>query len=158
MHSKHSDLSPKGCRALGIDFGTKRIGMAVSDSTNTLAAPLKTLIRREGKRPPYARMLETATDYDVCQLVVGLPLAIDGSEPEFAGYAREFGRQLQCRFELPVNFVDETLTTDFADSIIRETTTFGKRITKRRQSVRDRLAAELILKSYLHECTTSQAG
>ena len=147
MHSKHSDLSPKGCRALGIDFGTKRIGMAVSDSTNTLAAPLKTLIRREGKRPPYARMLETATDYDVCQLVVGLPLSLDGKENKWCAEVRLMGDKLGRKIGADVAYVDERMTSVQAERAVYAS---GLPRSKRREKGRiDAAAAQLILQAWL---------
>ena len=63
-------------RALGIDMGTKRIGLAVSDPTNTVATPLETLTRRAGRRVPLARLEEIAREWGVGHLVVGLPIQI----------------------------------------------------------------------------------
>ena len=140
---------------LGFDYGRRKIGIAVGQTSTGFAEGIAT-IRADSPAGPWLKIGKLIEDWRPDALVVGLPLAVDRSEPEFAGCAREFGRQLHCRFELPVNFVDETLTTDFADAIIRETTASGKRITKRRKSVRDQLAAELILKTYLHDCTTPQ--
>ena len=137
---------------LGFDYGRRKIGIAVGQTSTGFAEGIAT-IPADSPAGPWLKIGKLIEDWRPDALVVGLPLAVDRSEPEFAGCAREFGRQLHCRFELPVNFVDETLTTDFADAIIRETTAFGKRITKRRKSVRDQLAAELILKTYLHEYT-----
>ena len=142
---------------LGFDYGLRKIGIAVGQTSTGFAEGIAT-IPANSPAGPWLRIGKLIESWQPDALVVGLPLALDGSEPEFAGFAREFGRQLQYRFELPVNFVDETLTTDFANAIIRETTEPGKRITKRRKSVRDQLAAELILKTYLHECTTPQTG
>ena len=147
MHSKNSDYSPQRCRALGIDFGTKRIGMAVSDSTNTLATPLKTLIRREGKRPPYARMSETATDYDVCQLVVGLPLSLDGKENEWCAEVRLMGDKLGKKIGADVAYVDERMTSVRAERAVNAA---GLPRSKRREKGRvDAAAAQLILQAWL---------
>jgi len=140
---------------LGFDYGRRKIGIAVGQTSTGFAEGIAT-IPADSPAGPWLKIGKLIEDWRPDALVVGLPLAVDRSEPKFAGFAREFGRQLHCRFELPVNFVDETLTTDFADAIIRETTASGKRITKRRKSVRDQLAAELILKTYLHDCTTPQ--
>ena len=137
---------------LGFDYGRRKIGIAVGQTSTGFAEGIAT-IPADSPAGPWLKIGKLIEDWRPDALVVGLPLAVDRSEPKFAGFAREFGRQLHCRFELPVNFVDETLTTDFADAIIRETTASGKRITKRRKSVRDQLAAELILKAYLHEYT-----
>ena len=142
---------------LGFDYGGSKIGIAVGQTSTGFAEGIAT-IRASSPAGPWREIGKLITEWQPDVLVVGLPFALDGSEPEFAGCAREFGRQMHCRFELPVDFVDETLTTDFADSIIRETTAPGKRITRRRTSLRDQLAAELILKTYLHDCTTPQTG
>ena len=140
---------------LGFDYGRRKIGIAIGQTSTGFAEGIAT-IPANSLAGPWLKIEQLIEGWQPDALVVGLPLAVDGSEPEFAGCVREFGKQLQCRFELPVDFVDETLTTDFADAIIRETTAPGKRITKRRKSVRDQLAAELILKTYLHECTAPQ--
>ena len=138
---------------LGFDYGRRKIGIAIGQTSTGFAEGIAT-IPADSPAGPWLKIEQLIEGWQPDALVVGLPLAMDGSEPKFAGCVREFGKQLQCRFELPVDFVDETLTTDFADAIIRETTAPGKRITKRRKSVRDQLAAELILKTYLHECTS----
>ena len=140
---------------LGFDYGRRKIGIAIGQTSTGFAEGIAT-IPADSPAGPWLKIEQLIEGWQPDALVVGLPLAVDGSEPKFAGCVREFGKQLQCRFELPVDFVDETLTTDFADAIIRETTAPGKRITKRRKSVRDQLAAELILKTYLHECTNPQ--
>jgi putative Holliday junction resolvase len=142
---------------LGFDYGRRKIGIAVGQISTGFAEGIAT-ISAVSPAGPWLNIGKLIDDWRPDALIVGLPLALDGSEPEFARCAREFGKQLHCRFKLPVDFIDETLTTDFADSIIRETTAPGKRITKRRKSARDQLAAELILKTYLHECTASQIG
>ena len=142
---------------LGFDYGRRKIGVAVGQTSTRFAEGIAT-ISANSPTGPWLKISKLIEDWRPDALVVGLPIILDGSEPEFAGYAREFGRQLHRRFELPVDFVDETLTTDSADFIIRERTAFGKRITKRRKSVRDQLAAELILKTYLNECTNPQTG
>ena len=142
---------------LGFDYGRRKIGIAVGQTSTGFAEGILT-IPADSPAGPWLTIEKLIDEWRPDALVVGLPLAVDGSEPEFARCAREFGRHLHRRFELPVDFVDETLTTDFADTIIREITAPGKRITKRRKSVRDQLAAELILKTYLHEYTTPQTG
>ena len=142
---------------LGFDYGRRKIGIAVGQTSTGFAEGIAT-IRADSPAGPWLKIGKLIAEWQPDTLVVGLPLALDGSEPKFAKSTRKFGRQLHCRFELPVDFVDETLTTDFANAIIRETTPSGKRSTKRRISVRDQLAAELILKTYLHDCATPQTG
>jgi len=84
-------------------------------------------------------------------LVIGLALNGTGEETTLSRLARQFGKQLQTRFGRNVRYIDETLTSDAADTLIRESLPAGKRITRRRQKVRDQIAAELILQTYLHE-------
>ena len=142
---------------LGFDYGRRKIGVAVGQTSTGFAEGIVTL-PADSPAGPWLKIGKLIEDWRPDTLVVGLPLAGDGTESEFSLCAREFGRQLHFRFELPVDFIDETLTTDFADALIRATTQAGKRITKRRKSVRDQLAAEIILKTYLHESIPPQAG
>lgn len=121
--------------------------MAVSDPTNTVATPLKTLARREGKRPPYARMIDIATEYEVQQLVVGLPLGLDGEENEWCAEVRSIADRLGERAELPVAYVDERMTSVRAESAVRAA---GLTRSRRREKGRvDAAAAQLILQAWL---------
>ena len=140
---------------LCFDYGRRKIGIAVGQTSTGFAEGIAT-IRADSSAGPWLNIKKLIEDWQPDTLVVGLPLGFDGREPEFAGCTREFGRQLHYRFELPVDFVDETLSTDAADAIIRRTTVSGKRITKRRKLIRDQLAAELILKTYLHAYAAPQ--
>lgn len=134
-------------RALGIDFGKRRIGMAVSDPTNTVATPLETIVRRAGKRPPIKKMSEIAAELGVGQLVMGLPVALDGSENEWCEEVRAVGVALAERMETPVAFVDERLTSVRAERAVRST---GLSKTDREQKGRiDAAAAQLILQAWL---------
>lgn len=134
-------------RALGIDFGEKRIGMAVSDPTNTLATPLETVSRRAGKRPPLKKMVEVAAELDVGQLVVGLPVGLDGEENAWCAEVRTMGLKLGDRLEVPVAFVDERMTSVRAERAVRST---GLSKTAREEKGRiDAAAAQLILQAWL---------
>lgn len=97
-------------RALGIDFGERRIGLAVSDAEGRWAVPLTTLERRTDRRAAY-QIADLARQEKVELLVLGEPLAPDGSAGEAAQRVRRFGRRLAKASGLPVRFVDETLTT-----------------------------------------------
>lgn len=134
-------------RALGVDFGEKRIGLAVSDPTNTIATPLDTLTRRARKRVPINRMAEIARSHDVAQVVVGLPLGLDGEENEWCGRIRDMGTSLGERLEVPVAYVDERMTSVRAERALRDV---GLRKRDRRDKTRvDRAAAQLILQAWL---------
>jgi putative Holliday junction resolvase len=142
---------------LSFDYGRKKIGIAVGRTSTGLAEGIATIPTNPSELL-WVKINTLIQEWQPDTLVVGLPLALDGHEPAFVRYTRQFGGQLNSRFKLPVHFVDETLTTDFADAIIRETTGSGKRITARRKLIRDRLAAELILTTYLNEYTITETG
>lgn len=132
---------------MGVDFGQRRIGVAVSDPSNTIAVPLETLTRRAGKRPPLARLTEMAVEHDVGRLVVGLPLALDGSETDWCAEVRDMAAKLAERVDAPVAFVDERLTSVRAERAVRGV---GLRKTAREEKERvDAAAAQLILQAWL---------
>ena len=139
-----------GCsRALGVDFGTKRIGLAVSDPTNTVATPLETLVCREGRRPPYAKIVDLAVTHEVGQLVVGLPLDLSGKENEWCAEVRSMAARLGERADVPVAFVDERLTSVRAERALRAA---GLTRSKHREKSRvDAAAAQLILQAWLDQ-------
>jgi len=134
---------------LGIDFGLKRIGLAVSDPTGTVATPLETLHRRAGKRVPLAKMEQLSRDLSVDHLVMGLPLDLRGTETEWCAHIRTVGMQLAERLAVPVAFVDERLTSVRAEKAVRS---MGLPKQKRERKERiDAGAAQLILQSWLDE-------
>src|SRR3954467_15717681 len=98
---------PTTGRILGVDWGEIRIGLALSDETQTLASPLDTLVRRAGKRVPMPRLLELTSLHQPVAIVVGLPLSPDGSEEESAAAAREMGDAIARRTGLPLEYWDE---------------------------------------------------
>ena len=132
---------------MGVDFGEKRVGVAVSDPTGTLASPLTTLQRRRGQRPPVGKLAELAAREGVCRIVVGLPLALTGEETEWCGEVRQVGHSLSRRSGLPVVFVDERFSSVEAERAIRSS---GLRKKQREEKERvDAGAAAVILQSYL---------
>lgn len=134
-------------RVLGIDFGERRIGLAVSDPTGTIASPLETVLRRAGKRPPLRRIEEVARGYSVERLVVGLPLDLRGNETPWCGEVRAMGDELAARMEVPVDYVDERMTSVRAERAVRS---IGLPKGLREQKGRiDAAAAALILQSWL---------
>ncbi|MFC1575969.1 Holliday junction resolvase RuvX [Gemmatimonadota bacterium] len=134
-------------RVLGIDFGQRRIGLAVSDPTGTLASPLPTLKRRAGKRPPLAALEEIVREHGVEALVVGLPLTLDGTDSEWTTEVREVADALSRRTGLPVHLVDERFTSVVAERAVRS---LGLPKRKREEKGRvDAAAAVLILQGWL---------
>ena len=137
-------LPPTG-RILAVDWGEVRIGLALSDETQTLATPLETLVRRRGKRFPIARFLELVAAHAPSGVVVGLPLTGEGDEEESAAAARELAGALAERSRLPVALWDERMSTARALAAIREQ---GGTTRGRKEEV-DALAAAVLLQHFL---------
>jgi putative Holliday junction resolvase len=134
-------------RVLGVDVGRRRIGLAVSDATGTLATPLQTVQLRPGKRPPLAKIEGIARGLGVEHLVVGLPLDAQGRENAWCAEVRELGEQLGERLGVKVSFVDERFTSRRAERAVRA---LGLPRAKRQEKNRvDRAAAQLILQAFL---------
>jgi putative holliday junction resolvase len=131
-------------RVLGLDVGSKTIGVAVSDPLGITAQGLQT-IRRQNKRADFEQLEHIIRDYDVGEVVVGYPLRMSGTEGTQAEKMQRLAEELRRRFNLPVHLWDERLTTAQASRILRET----EMSIKRRGEVIDRMAAVLILQSWL---------
>jgi putative holliday junction resolvase len=129
---------------LAVDPGTKRVGLAVSDPSATIAQPLTT-IPAEPRPTLAARVADIARENEAGAIVVGLPRRLDGSFGPEAKAARELANELREASRLPVELVDERLTTAAAERSMIEQ---GVRRDKRRASI-DRVAATLLLQSHL---------
>ena len=134
-------------RIMGLDYGSKTVGVAVSDPLSVTAQNLETITRKQENklRQTYARIEELATEYEVSLFVIGLPIGMDGIEGERAAAAREFGANLGRRTGIDVHYQDERLTTVSADRILEEA---GVRKENRKQYI-DGIAATYILQAYL---------
>lgn len=134
-------------RIMGLDFGAKTVGVAMSDEMLMTAQPLETISReRETKlRKTYARLEALMDEYQVEKVVVGLPKKLNNEEGERCRKTREFARRLEERTGLEVIFWDERLTTVAADQVLEEA---NVRREQRKQYV-DKLAASIILQNYL---------
>src|SRR6476620_5943829 len=104
-------MIPVTGRILAVDWGEIRIGLALSDESQTLASPLETLVRRAGKRVPMPRLLELTSLHKPVAVVVGPPLSTEGIEEESAVPAREMGSAIARRTGLPLVFWDERMST-----------------------------------------------
>ena len=134
-------------RVMGLDYGSKTVGVAISDPLMVIAQPLETIVRKEENklRKTLARISALCKEYEVETIVLGLPCNMDGSEGDRARKSREFGAMLESRTGIKPVFVDERLTTVEADEILEES-----RVAKEeRKRVIDQLAACIILKEYL---------
>jgi putative holliday junction resolvase len=111
MRAETSGPSAEGMgRVLAIDYGRRRLGLAVSDERRMMARPLET-VERVNRRADVARLRRIVREQAVAQLVVGLPLRLDGTAGEMAAEAREFAGRMAKALRLPVALVDERLTS-----------------------------------------------
>lgn len=134
-----------GARALGIDLGERRIGVAVSDAEGRVATPI-TVIERSGSRNrDHQRISELVAEYEAGVVVVGLPLSLDGSAGPAAKAAEQEIGELEAALAVPVLTHDERFTTAIAERALAESGLSGK---ARRQRV-DMVAASVILQSWL---------
>ena len=131
-------------RVLGLDVGSRRIGVAVSDPLGITAQGLETLQRRN-KRQDLAALERVIREFGVREIVVGLPLRMSGAEGTQSEKMQGFAEELRKRFRLPVHLWDERLTSAEANRLLRET---DLSIDKRAKAV-DRMAAVLILQGWM---------
>ena len=146
--------SPDAGRVLAVDWGGKRFGLALSDPTRLIAQPLTTLIRRAKQRAPVADIVALARHHGVTQVVVGLPLDLDGAEGEAAREARALGEAVARRAAIPVSYWDERLSTARA---LRAARAAGVRDRDSRERI-DQMAAVAILQGWLDAQPHRRAG
>jgi putative Holliday junction resolvase len=131
-------------RVLGLDFGLRRVGAAVSDPGRTIASPLEVYERRDATQDArHYRIL--VREHEIDRIVVGLPVHTSGREGELAAHARTWGRWLVSVTELPVVYFDERYTSVEADNLMIQS---GLKRQKRKE-LRDKLAAQILLQGYL---------
>lgn len=129
---------------LGLDFGTKTIGIAISDSSMTVASPLET-IKRKKFSADFEHLLALINENSVKGLVIGLPRNMDGSEGPRTQSTRAFVRNLEERLDLPMVLWDERLSTAAVERTLLE----ADASRKRRGEVIDKMAASFILQGAL---------
>ena len=134
-------------RILGLDFGSKSVGVAVSDGLLLTAQGVETIERKDESklRKTCARIEELIAEYEVTEIVLGLPKNMNNTEGERVEKTKAFGEMLERRTGLPVHYWDERLTTVAAEQILMES---GVR-RENRKAVIDKVAAGLILQGYL---------
>ena len=135
---------------LAFDYGTRKIGVAAGQDDTGSAQGVAT-IPTPSAVAQWDKIDALIDEWQPDTLVIGLALNGAREETTLSRLARQFGKQLQTRFGRDVRYIDETLTSDAADTLIRESQPAGKRITRRRQKARDQIADELILQTSLHE-------
>jgi len=140
-------------RVLGLDVGSRRIGIAVSDPLGITAQGLETL-QRKNKKHDFGHLHRVIRDYQVKEIVVGLPLRMSGAEGTQSEKMRAFADELHKKFKLPVHLWDERLTSAEANRFLRQT---DLSIEKRGQAV-DRMAAVLILQGWMQQRAAAASG
>ena len=132
-------------RLMAIDYGERRVGLAISDPTGTIASPAGAILRRRGKRPPVAEILRRAEALEARGFVVGLPLDGNGDETPRSREVRLVAEAIAVRSGKPVELVDERYTTATALRAVRE---MGGSTRGRKGDV-DALAAAVLLQRVL---------
>lgn len=128
-------------RYLGIDYGTKRVGIAISDGLGLTARPLEVVPRDN----VVERVVEIVSNYDVRRLIIGLPTALGGHEGTSTEGARDLGSELRKATGVDVEYIDERFTSRMADEALLGA---GMKRRERRETV-DKVAAAIILQTYL---------
>ena len=139
------DALPRGARLMGLDLGSKTIGIALSDAGFTVASPLET-IKRKKFTADAAALKRLIDEHGVGGLVLGLPINMDGSEGPRCQSTRQFAANLMEKFDIPIAFQDERLSTAAVERVLIGEADMTR---KRRGEVVDKLAAAWILQGAL---------
>jgi putative Holliday junction resolvase len=137
--------SPNDVRVLAIDLGSRRVGVAVSDPTGTLASPYEVLERSGERTRDHQRLAELATEVQAERIVVGLPVSLDGTLGPAARAVLDEVEELRATTSVPVETYDERLTTVTAERVLREQGLDGRQ----RRKVVDKAAAAVLLQAWL---------
>ncbi|MCI6947301.1 Holliday junction resolvase RuvX [Oribacterium sp. P9] len=134
-------------RILGLDYGSKTVGVAMTDALGMTVQPYKTIQRdRESKlRQTLSEIAEIVEQYQIKKIVMGLPLNMDDTEGDRAAKTRDFAEKLKLRVAVPIEFTDERLTTMEAEEILDQS---GIPRSEQKKVI-DQVAAQLILEQYL---------
>lgn len=134
-------------RILGLDYGSKTVGVAMTDALGMTVQPYKTIQRdRESKlRQTLSEIAKIVEQYQIEKIVMGLPLNMDDTEGDRAAKTRDFAEKLKLRVAVPIEFTDERLTTMEAEEILDQS---GIPRSEQKKVI-DQVAAQLILEQYL---------
>jgi putative holliday junction resolvase len=133
-------------RFMAIDYGRKRVGLAIADPLGMIASPAGFIVRREGKRAPITKILARAQELEAAGFVIGLPLDGEGSETDWTAEVRALGAEIAKRTGMPVRFYDERFTTAAALRTVQE---LGESTRGRKGDV-DSLSAAILLQHALN--------
>jgi putative Holliday junction resolvase len=138
--------NPALARFLAVDYGRKRIGLAISDPLGMIASPAGFIERRAGKRPPITKIIARATELGAQGYVIGLPLDGEGNETDWTAEIRALGAEIAKRTAMDVRFYDERFTTAAALRTVKD---LGQSTRGRKGDV-DSLAATILLQQALN--------
>lgn len=147
VSSSPASLSARGTpagRILAIDYGRRRIGLAVSDALGLVARPLGTL-QRTNRRDDLRRLRQVVRQHEIRRIVVGHPLHLDGTASEMAAEAARFAKRVEKQLGVPVELVDERLSSWEAEQMLAA----GRIAPRKRAAELDQVAAAVILRDYL---------
>jgi putative Holliday junction resolvase len=133
-------------RFLAVDYGRKRVGLAISDPLGMIASPAGFIERREGKRAPITKIIARATELEARGFLIGLPLDGEGNETDWTKEIRDLGAEIAKRTGMPVRFLDERFTTAAALRTVKEM----DESTRGRKGDVDSLAAAILLQQALN--------
>ncbi len=143
----HQPAQPRR-RILALDLGARKIGMAVSDELGVLARGLPTLLRKS-KRVDLERIGDVLHQHEIGEIVLGHPVRLGGEASPQTAKVTAFAAELRARFDLPVRLWDERLTSVEAEEMLGRKRSLKQRVADRKSGAVDRVAAVLILQSYL---------
>lgn len=142
---------------MAFDYGRKRIGVAVGSRLSGRAQPIASVEHQEAE-PDWAAIEALVREWQPARMIVGLPGTLDGHETEMSSAARAFGRALGERLQLPVELVDEQLTSAAAREELREARAQGRKRQRVKKADIDPVAARLILETWLNQQTAPGAS
>lgn len=139
-------MNPRLARFMAVDYGEKRVGLAIADELGMIASPAGFITRRQGKRAPVSKIIDKATELEARGFVIGLPLDGDGNETEWTSEVRRVGSEIEKRTGLEVHFVDERYSTAASLRAIREM----EGSTRGRKGDVDSMSAQILLQHALN--------
>ena len=143
---------PAAGRVLAIDYGRRRLGLAISDPLRLTARPLATWIR-SNRRHDLARLRRLCREQEVNLIVVGWPLQLAGTQGEMAGEAARFAERVRADLRIPAELMDERLSSWEAEQTLTEAAGGKSRVHDRKQQRLDEVAAAVILRDYLRSAS-----
>jgi len=136
-------------RVVAIDYGTKRIGLAITDITKTIAYPYKTVQTGKNFEETSQNILEALKDYlnEIETIIVGLPLQLKGSYSQMTQEVKDFVQVFQTKTKIPIQFIDERFSSKMAEQHLKDNLKMNR---KKRSKIVDPIAATLLLQNFIH--------